>query len=250
MKYKTFALILGITTLGSSCSFLREKSPQTQQPNTVSSTNQKSGAVQTENRNSEALQRANALTENWPEASFWAAKSMIEKYGEPNETTSDSLIWRNVAPFKKIVVHREVYSSKFPLLHQSALEHFVDYKAPTAKVVDVWRFDGAVNLDRARGQMSATSQNEPMNFLALNLAHDIMTGKMSAASARIKFGKETMEYLNGHQTVYTQTLNFGSQINTIDPDESITSKISWGSGRSPAESKAHKVKQAQEARQK
>lgn len=88
------------------------------------------------------------------------------------------LIWRNVAPFREIIVHRNVYPHQFPLLHKNAVEHKVDYKAPSSnKVGEVWEYNGAVTLDRNRGQMSVVGENEAMNILSLNLAHEILTGK-------------------------------------------------------------------------
>jgi hypothetical protein len=173
---------------------------------------------------------------------------MISKYGDPHEKTSDSLIWRNVAPFKKIIVHREVYSHRFPLLHQNSLQHVVDYKAPAGKVDDVWKYNGSIVLDRTKGEMSSFADSEAMNVLALNMAHKVMSGSMSADAARITYGKETMNFLNGIDTENTQVLLFGSQYNTADAGESVTNKIRWSGDpaqRRPAQQRLN-LKQAQE----
>jgi hypothetical protein len=224
MRRLNFGVVMGLSLTLASCSTFKKQQPQ----NTTAKTNTpESTAVQTENQNKEALARATSLTSGWPDSSIAAAKEMIEKYGDPQETTSDSLIWRNVAPFKEIIVHKEVYSHRFPLLHQNSLEHVVDYRAPIGKIDDVWRYNGSIVLNQTQGEMSSYAENEAMNVLALNLAHQVMAGKMSADAARITFGKETMSYLNGNKTAYTQVLNFGSQFNTADEGVSITNKIRW-----------------------
>jgi hypothetical protein len=239
------ALSLGVT----SCAMFKKTAPtnQTSKTGTSTSTN-----VQTENKNKEALNKATSLTNGWPDSSIAAAKEMIEKHGDPQETTSDSLIWRNVAPFKEITVHKEVYSHRFPLLHQNALEHVVDYKAPVGKIDDVWRFNGSIVLNQTQGEMSSFGADEAMNILALNLAHSVMTGKMSSDAARVTFGKETMNYMNGNKTAYTQVLNFGTQFNTADEGVSITNKIRWigdpANQRRPASQQNINSRQAQEDR--
>jgi hypothetical protein len=71
---------------------------------------------------------------------------------------------------------------------------------------------------------------------------------MSADAARITYGKETLDYLNGKQTENTQVLGFGSQYNTSDAGESVTNKIRWigdPAQRRPAEQRVN-LKQAQE----
>lgn len=152
---------------------------------------------------------------------------MISKYGEPQETTSDSLIWRNIAPFKRLIVHKEVYSARFPLLHQNAIEHVVDYKAPMSRIDDVWRYNGSIVLNRTMGEMSSFADNEAMNILALNLAHKVLSGAMSADAARITFGKETIKFFNGEKTADTSVLSFGGQFQTPDQGESVANKIRW-----------------------
>jgi hypothetical protein len=58
-----------------------------------------------------------------------------------------------------------------------------------------------------------------MNSLALNLAHDVIVGKLTSQQARARFGEETLSYMDGKKTAYTQTLSFGRQINTSDKGE-------------------------------
>lgn len=231
MKFMNVIFVLVTTLIASSCSMFKSNTNQgagtgVGNPN-ANLSQQQSAAFQTENKNKEAFARAAALTPGWPDASSQAAKDLIAKYGDPQETTSDMLIWRNVAPFKKIVVHKQIYSSHFPLLHQNAVEHTVDYKAPVEKIDDVWRFDGSIVLNRNRGEMSAFGQNEPMNILAFNLADKVLRGQMGSEAARVTYGKEYLNYMDGKRNANTSVLNFGTQYQTPDIDKSVTSKIRW-----------------------
>lgn len=244
MKKIKLGILLSLSIGLVSCStFKKEEQQKTTHPTTTST------GVQTRNVNQDAFNRANSLTSGWPESSMAAAREMITKYGDPHETTSDSLVWRNIAPFKKIIVHREVYSHRFPLLHQNSLEHVVDYKAPQSRVDRIWRYNGSIVLDRTRGTMSSFAENEAMNILSLNLAHKVLTGNMSADAARIAYGKETLDYLNGKATANTSVISFGGQFNTADAGESVVNKIRWigdpDQQRRPAQQKIN-LRQAQE----
>lgn len=207
-----------------------------------------SSTVQTENKNKAAFDKATSLTAGWPEASTLAAREIIVKHGDPQETTSETLIWRNIAPFKRIIVHKTTYQHKFPFLHQNAVEHVVDYRAPASKVQSVWNYNGSIVLDRTKGEMSAFGDNESQNILALNLAHDVLTGKRGTDNARVTYGKEMLSYMNGNMTAMTQVLSFGGQYQTQDPGTSIENKIRWQGlpSRTPATNQNLNLRQAQE----
>ena len=178
----------------------------------------------------------NRYTSGWPEASVKAATKIISKFGEPQESTSSLLIWRNVAPFKRITVYKNEVDHKFPMLHKDVIEHVVDYKVPVDKLDELSRFDGSLIYNRTAGELSARCNDEAMNFLALNLAHDIVTGQRMVDDARTEFGKVAMDFMNGNKGPYIESLQFGRQMNTADADQ--PSKLNW----------ATVPKQAQEAR--
>ncbi len=73
---------------------------------------------------------------------------------------------------------------------------------PPDKAGDLARYDGSVIVERTKGEIAARCDKEEANFLALNLANDIVTGKKSVEAAR-KFYAEAMremrhpEYMKG-----------------------------------------------------
>jgi hypothetical protein len=190
-------------------------------------------------------------TSGWPDASALAAKNLLTKYGEPTESTPSMLVWKGIAPFRRITVHREEVVHRFPLLHKDVIEHVVAYKIPADKTDDLTKFDGSILFDRTRGELTARGDDEAMNFVALNLAADIINGKRTADNARIEFGKIAVDFLNGNKSVLTQNLQFVAQNNTSDPDQST--KFKWAQAeearpvnQSGQENKKDLLKQSQQ----
>jgi hypothetical protein len=66
-------------------------------------------------------------------------------------------------------------------------------------------YDGSVIAERTKGELAARCDMEEADFLALNLAHDIVTGVRSAAQAR-QFYAEVMQ--EKRSTEYLQGLRF------------------------------------------
>lgn len=249
MKKLNLGACLAIMMAVTGCAMTKGPSPEQRQEKAKTqamNTSEKNQVIQTESKDQQAASKAASLTQGWPEASVDAAKDMVAKYGEPDESTSEMLIWKsNIAPFKEIRVHKTVYTHKFPLLHQNALEHVVEYKVPTDKVDNVLQFNEAIIIDRNKGLMSSFADSEPMNILALNLANDVIEGRLGAEAARVKLGKETLNFMNGEKEALTSVLSFGGQFQTPDVGETVTNKIRWVGDpdrRAPA------TKQAQEAK--
>jgi len=155
---------------------------------------------------------------SWPMASQMAAKDMMDKYGKPDEMTPTMLVWNNKGPWVKTVVFNKEYQHNFPMPHTDLLQQWVGMKVPTDKLDELAMYDGSVVVERTTGMISARCDKEGANFLALNLAHDIMMGKRSVEDAREMYGKEIMKMKAGQMTEYTKGLMFTPEMNTADPD--------------------------------
>ena len=129
------------------------------------------------------------MMQSWPADSAKAAKGVMAKYGAPDEATASMLVWHNNGVFKRTVASRTSITHKFPAKHPDSMEQIVDYKVPLDKYDDLAKFDGSVNVNRTKGELSARCDAETHNLLALNLAHDIITGKRSVAGARAFYGR-------------------------------------------------------------
>lgn len=165
----------------------------------------------------------------WPQDSKDAADGMIKKYGLPEDVTKEQLVWRNVGPFAKVVVYQTPAKHLFPAPHNDVVEHFVYYASPSAdKVAQIWEFSGSVGLDRTMGMMSARSDSEAANILALNLADQIIKGEKTIDDARLEYGKNVAQLSDSSQqpSHLTQTLVFSTSNNKVgDPDHTISDQI-------------------------
>ena len=124
-------------------------------------------------------ERAEHIIDSWPEESREAAQLVVDKYGEPTESTPSQLVWRNVGPWKRLVATKEFYEHNFPAPHIDAVESFIDYAVPTEMATPLAKYDGSVVVERTAGEVSARCHDEEANNLALNLMHDIVQGKKS-----------------------------------------------------------------------
>ncbi|MGI9042803.1 MAG: hypothetical protein ACR2GK_01615 [Gemmatimonadaceae bacterium] len=148
------------------------------------------------------------MTSAWPMASREAATFMIDKYGMPAATSADMLVWGRTGPWKRTVIYRHEYQHNFPGPHSDVMQQWIDYKAPPSMYDELAAYDGSVVLERTSGEMSARCDKEGANFLALNLANDIVTGKRSVDDARKAYGEEIMKMKAGRPGPYVTGLLF------------------------------------------
>lgn len=157
----------------------------------------------------------------WSEDSKKAATTMMQKYGEPDGMTPNMLTWNDKGPWKQIIISREAIPHEFPMMHKDVLEQVIDYKVPPEKFDELAMYDGSVIVERTKGTMSARCDKEAANFLALNLAHDIITEKKTVDEARDFYAKTVAASMKGEMHPYMQKLQFQPMRGTtMDPDKS------------------------------
>jgi hypothetical protein len=162
------------------------------------------------------------LMQGWPVESRAAAQRVIRKYGEPDETCHSTLTWGRQGPWKRIVAHREPSKHNFPAPHVDVVECFIDFHVPPWKVSDLVRFEGSIVVYRTLGEVSVRGHDEETNFLALNLACDIIAGKRSVDDARKYYAQEFLNFRKKGSTQYMKGLKF-DPTRSDDPDERILS---------------------------
>lgn len=154
------------------------------------------------------------------------AHKLLQKYGAPDEATANRLIWHNKGGWKVTELVNEEIPHEFPMPHTDMLYQAIDYRIDPGKADEVLAYDGSVILERTKGEMGARCDKEEPNFLAINLAHDIVTGKRSVEDAR-KFYAESMMSLmkEGKPNEYHQGFRFTvAKGNTGDPDKPFPMK--------------------------
>ena len=162
------------------------------------------------------------LTMAWPKAAREAVKFMTGKYGPPAAITADAALWSQAGPWKRTIVFRAEVPHRFPMPHTDVMQQWIDYRAPPSVYDELARYDGSVVLERTSGEISARCDKEAANFLALNLADEIVKGKTSVDAARKKYGEQIMAMKAGKPAPYTEKLLFTVTGGTQDPDEPLT----------------------------
>jgi hypothetical protein len=120
----------------------------------------------------------------WKEKPREVARTMIAKYGLPDGATPDMLVWKNNGPWAKTVLENVMIPHNFPSPHHDMLYQCINYRLPESAFDDLARFDGSVIAERTRGTLGARCDDEEANFLAVNLAYDVATGKKTVGQAR------------------------------------------------------------------
>jgi len=167
--------------------------------------------------------QAEQLIQRWPSASQKAAKAMLDRYGEPDVVTDEMLVWYDNGPWLRSTVYRKPVPHNFPLPHEDVLEQVVAYEVPPEKLADLARFDGSLTASRTKGELAALCGEEAANFLALNLAHDIIEGRRDVEEAREFYAEAIQALMQGRSDEYVQELRFEPQTvaATTDPDEQV-----------------------------
>jgi hypothetical protein len=161
------------------------------------------------------------MMSGWHSASQEAAMHMMNKYGPPAEMTPTMAVWHETGPWKRSIVYSQAVQHNFPMPHPDVFEQFIDYQMPEEMYDEIAMYDGSVIVERTKGEMSARCDKEGANFLALNLANEIATGKRSVEDARRMYGEQIQMMKAGQMTPYTSGLMFTPPPSGNDPDQPI-----------------------------
>jgi hypothetical protein len=152
---------------------------------------------------------AQDVIRTWPKNPRESAMRLIDYYGPPDEVTPSMLVWRRTKDgWKRTVLSREEVPHDFPSHHTDYLEQIIDYRVPVEKFSALAEFDGSVIVERTKGEISARCGGTSMNFVAINLANDIVTGKRSVNDAREEYTRLYQAYKRGEKPPYTQSFQF------------------------------------------
>ncbi|MBI2787989.1 MAG: hypothetical protein HYX59_04845 [Elusimicrobia bacterium] len=156
------------------------------------------GEGRTESRQA-GIDAARKAVSDWPTPSRMAAEAMIEKYGIPDAIDAETASWNDKGSWKRTSVHRD--GTDF-------LEQTIGYAVPEEKRADLEKMGLMLKVGRADRELSATSASEEANYLALNLADEVIREKRTPEDAR-EFYMETVKLSRaGKTSPYMQGLMF------------------------------------------
>ncbi|MBW3563810.1 MAG: hypothetical protein KY459_03705 [Acidobacteria bacterium] len=153
-------------------------------------------------------QSVRAMVNTWPETARKAAWEAMGKYGSPDGVTDTMLIWHDNGPWKRTIVYREEVDHRFPMPHKDVWEQFVNYDVPPEKFDEIAAYDGSVMIERTKGEISARCDKEAANFLALNLADDIINNRRTVDDARNFYAQTIKTMKEGGSSPYLEGLRF------------------------------------------
>ena len=146
------------------------------------------------------------ITQDWPEQSKKVAAITVAKYGEPDSTDDNSLIWYDKSPWQRTIVHRE--GNRSLTGSDAVLEQAVNYLVPLAKFKELELFEPRLTPNRTRNELSMRSESEPMNFLAINLADEIIVGWKGVDEAKDFSAQVSKLAKSGKSSPYLEGLRF------------------------------------------
>ncbi len=97
------------------------------------------------------------------------------------------LVWYNNGSWKRTTIYNVESKHIFPVNHTDVMEQVIDHSVPTNKLSALAGYDLGVSVHRTDVEIAAKCDFEGKNFLVLNIAHDIITGKNSNGCRRLLY---------------------------------------------------------------
>jgi hypothetical protein len=137
----------------------------------------------------EALAWSQKTLAGWPEATRRLGAQLFTKYGAPAETTARRVTWVNNGPWVSTTLLKEGPQHNFAAPHKDVLEQTIRYKVPVEKLTELAKFNRSIVPNLTRGELTAISDSEEINFLGLNVADEVLNGTRSAEEARTYYAQ-------------------------------------------------------------
>lgn len=147
---------------------------------------------------------AEAVVSGWWPKSALSARRLLEQHGVPDEVRPEKLVWHGRGPWRRTVA-RNVTPPYVQAYDLGLVEHSVKLTLTPDQVRSLGAFDRRVDYKKEERELAARSEREEVNFLRMNLAHDVAKGFMTPKQARHLYERflklenmgKTSPYLSG-----------------------------------------------------
>jgi len=155
----------------------------------------------------ERLDQAQTITQTWHAYSKVRAGKLLDEYGPPDQIESDRLIWHDAGPWVRIAVWdtEDYYPAT---IGSDNMEQTISYDVPTDKRAALAAFSDKLAVSVEGQELSVRGNSETLDFLALNLANEIVRGDRSPEQARRFYDRIHELTQAGTSSPYTQGLLF------------------------------------------
>jgi hypothetical protein len=144
-----------------------------------------------------------SFTAGWPKISQCATALLVSKYGLPDDISSRVLAWNGKGLWRKTIVFRTGTQHGFFQDPDDILRQSIDYDVPRRTAADLAKMDIGVVVDRHFSGLTATSDSEEANILAINLAVDVIKEARTPGEARDFYTRERALAAAGKSSSYT-----------------------------------------------
>lgn len=151
---------------------------------------------------------AEEIIAGWSKTSRLVAAEMIDRYGPPDALAADGLGWKDKARWKKIVIRDRTDLSALERGSPGVLEQTAAFRMPEGRRAEVAAFGRGVRVSADGTTLTARSDEEALNYLALNLAVAIGRGDLDAAAAGRSYRKAVDLTNAGKSSALTRELLF------------------------------------------
>jgi hypothetical protein len=151
---------------------------------------------------SPSVAAALANVSSWPNYSRDLAGALIDEYGAPDEVQPERMTWIERTPWKRVIVYR-VDSD-----HPKALSRSVSYAVPLTKWRALEAFGHGAVYDGVNDELAARTDSQETGFLVLNLANEVIRGRLSPDDASALYDKTLTLLYSGKSSPYTSALLF------------------------------------------
>lgn len=151
---------------------------------------------------------AAVVIESWYNYSKVAAVKLLDEYGAPDAVESGRLVWNDKGPWKRIAVWDVVpyYDSN---AGPNNLEEIIARPVTPAQRRALAAFDRNIRVSKNGDELSARYDSEELNFLALNLADEVLRQVKTPQEARLFYQETARLSASGKSSRYAQGLLFG-----------------------------------------
>ena len=153
---------------------------------------------------------AERVSAGWADKPRLAARLLMSRYGPPDEVGAHRLIWHGNGPWKRTIVRNVLWPYSDAAGEElGVVEQSVAYDLTPEKAAALAPFSRRLAFDPARMEMSSRADREETNFLRLNLADDVLKGRITAAEAQDSYARTVELEAAGKTTRYLRGLTFG-----------------------------------------
>jgi hypothetical protein len=154
---------------------------------------------------------AQTVISRWSDPALLLAAKLIEEYGPPDRIDYSRIAWNEKGPWKRITVW-DIRQNQAADMGTDDIEQTAACPVPAEKIQALAAFSGKIRVSQDGGELSARSDSEEQNFLAINLAHEIILGHTDQLEARRLYDRIIKLSSAGKYSPYMRKLLFQVQV--------------------------------------